>query len=368
MSYSPHLGEGIVIDFLQIILFTAHIVCVSIGGVGPLFCLWFDWRSRTTVRLAHERQGESSAAETAWAHCLARRQAVWSVVMLLCGAALGGVQLGLIWLAGNWDYFETWSRIATERLKYAGIEWIFSIVCMLLYLLVQRGRPRLGSFRGMLAVLLPLLAATNTLYHFPVLFAVVTVLGFEGGEPTSIKFTDYLVRQAVLVRAGHFIGAAVVITSVEVMWLCLKARCGAVDRDATIAVAIQRVGWLALAAIVGEIVLGVGLLTVLPAAAQRSLLGGNPLATGVFGAAVVVVVVAMHYLGMISLGNCEQRQIARLSSFLLLAVLLMSTARHMSHAAAVPHHVRDAPVQTHEHVNRPSAADCALRSYCWPYA
>ena len=228
-------------------------------------------------------------------------------------------------------YFDLLGLIPARRLWFAGVEWLFSIGCMVLYLVMQSRMPRLWYVRGFVA----LLGATNSLYHFPVLFAVVTVLGFEGAAAgdAQVVFTQYLFDEAVLLRAAHFIGAAVIVTAAFLMSLCLRAARAdgnGADKANTV---IQQAGWMALVAMGAEIVLGISMLSVLPDAAHRALLGGNLLAAVVFFASVIAVVGSLHHLGLICLGNCDARHVTRLGAYLLLIVVLMSAVRFMSHRA-----------------------------------
>lgn len=327
-------------DLLQILLFAAHVVSVGIGGVGPLFCVWLDSRSRRQVaRRTETNQAVPDEIVIPVEHLLARQLAVWSVVMLVIGAVLGAAQLAVMWLGSDRYYFELLGLIARERLEFGGIEWLFSIGCMSIYLWVQARRPYLRSLPGLIVFLLPLASATNALYHFPILFAVITVLGFEGVVAASapIKFIQYLFDEVVLLRAAHFIGAAVMVTSAFLMWLCLRASGGDEKCTASAKTVIQQAGIVAVVAVGAEIVLGISMLSVLPDTSQRALLGGDLLATSVFFASVIAVVGSLHQLGMICLGRCDARHVTWMAANLLLIVVLMSTARHASHRAVWRH-------------------------------
>ena len=150
------------VEILLALLLTAHLLCVNVASGGPLVAAWLDGRGT---------RGDNAAARAAV--YLARV----SLAALLAGTALG-VVIG--WLKWDTDYRALWLGPLSYKLKGAIIEVAFSLLLILgwwLWLPEKSG----GSTAAMIArCLVALLAATNLLYHFPLLFSVAARLQSDG--------------------------------------------------------------------------------------------------------------------------------------------------------------------------------------------
>src|SRR5438128_1222496 len=144
------------------ILLAAHLLCVNVAAGGPLLGVWLDWRGT---------RGDEPAAKGAV--YLARA----SLVGFVAGAALG---LWIGWLKWDADYRSLWLGPLSYKLQGAVIEAVFSLVLMLGWWLWLPGKTG-GSIAAVATrALLAMLAATNLLYHFPLLFSVAARLQAKG--------------------------------------------------------------------------------------------------------------------------------------------------------------------------------------------
>src|SRR5262245_54273025 len=145
-------------EILLIILLSAHLLCVNVASGGPVVAAWLDWRGA---------KGDDAATKAA------KYLASASIVGMLAGAGLG---LLLGWLKWNAAYRALWLGPLSYKLHWAGVEAIFSLIMLggWWWWLPDRAG---GSGRWLAArIAAALLAATNLLYHFPMLFSVAAHL------------------------------------------------------------------------------------------------------------------------------------------------------------------------------------------------
>ena len=169
------------------------------------------------ARLAGSRGGDEAAAKAAVA--LAR----WSVWGLLIGAGLG---LLVGWMKWDADYRSLWLGPLSYKLHWAGVEAIFSLVLMIGWWLWLPGKAG-GSRRAMVARgLIAVLAATNLLYHFPILFSVAAQLvdagQTSGGRIGGAEFRRLMIAGEAPALAIHVALASVAVAGVVLLGLALR--------------------------------------------------------------------------------------------------------------------------------------------------
>ena len=155
--------------FIEPILLGMHLLIVGAAAAAPLYCLWLEWK---------EARGDELAGRAG--RCLAGA----SFGLLWLGAILG---LALGWIAWTPEWRDALLRLGS-RLYSAGGEWLFSVVLVGVYWWWWRRSPKPRTWVRCLRSLLPLLAGTNLLYHFPMLFYVLERLLSENSE-TAKKIT-----------------------------------------------------------------------------------------------------------------------------------------------------------------------------------
>src|SRR5262245_23796219 len=162
------LHRSAVQGIFENLLVTAHLLCVNLAAGGPLVAAWLDRRSPS----------RTDAGARA-----ARYLAGWSVFGLAAGAALG-VSIG--WLKWTPEYRRLWLGPLSYKMHWAAVEAAFSLVLLVGWWLWLRGRAGESAAARLMRGVIAVLASTNLLYHFPVLFSVAQHLQASGqisGEP-----------------------------------------------------------------------------------------------------------------------------------------------------------------------------------------
>ena len=113
---------------LESVLAGLHLMAVGVASVGPLVCLWLEWREH---RFADAAAGEAG-----------RRLARLTLDMIWIGSLLGLAALGLLWLNGAGEYFQAFSIIPPRRLMFGLGELAFYAACMFAYLRWWKELPR----------------------------------------------------------------------------------------------------------------------------------------------------------------------------------------------------------------------------------
>jgi hypothetical protein len=184
------------------LLLAVHIICMSVTATVPLLTVWFE-------------------------HCEGRGDYVAGVVgRWLLGAALWlfliGSMLGLTvgWIQWEGGLADALTRLA-GKVRYGVLELLFSAVLMLVHWSWWRSVPEASMGWRRMRSVLGLLAGTNLLYHFPVLFAVTSHLIHQGeaiGEAISpSEFRQYIVDPAVGSRVVHIVLASLAACGVAVI-------------------------------------------------------------------------------------------------------------------------------------------------------
>ena len=101
-----------------------------------------------------------------------RRDGRASLWALAVGVSVGCLELAILWLADDRDFWARVGSVATGRLWFSLAELVFFALCMAAYLWLA-GRP---IRRPWLAGILALLASLDLMAHFPPLFTMLNLL------------------------------------------------------------------------------------------------------------------------------------------------------------------------------------------------
>lgn len=300
------------LEIVLAVLLTAHLLLVDVAMAGPLVSVWLEWR-------AGRRAEQPSDA-------LARRLAVLSLWALAGGSILGGVLLGIRYLADDRAYFVAVAAIPQDRIWFSLAELLFSFVCLGAYVaLWTRWRGRRVLHR-----LLALGGASNLLIHFPTLFAVIAVVSarpeFSGEALDRAGYRRLLIDGEVLSRVTHVWLAAAAVTGIVVVALAMRTSEATLPNPARER-HLKGGARLALAATLLQFPVGVWVVLEMSEAAREPLMGGDWLATGLFLIALLFSVQLLHLLSAIALGDTEARQVRRSVAVMTVLVLLMVGTR-----------------------------------------
>jgi hypothetical protein len=301
-------NKEMMIALLETLLLAAHLLCVNAAAGGPLVAAWLDWRAR---------RGDNAAAKAAsylaWA----------SLVGLLAGAALG-ITIG--WLKWTAEYRALWLGPLSHKLYWAGPEAVFSLVLLAGWWLCLPGKAGGGfgaaATRGLVAVL----ASTNLLYHFPVLFSVadrLAVAGQTSGQPiTADEFRRLMIEGETPALAIHVVLASLAVAGVVLLGLVLRWLRRGEEASAT------RLGmWAARVALLPTILqvpVGLWTLAMLPAGSQSRLMGETAVGTLLLLASLLAAFWLVNDLVRVSMGEVTRSLLVRVMTAMLVTVVLMT--------------------------------------------
>ena len=296
-------------EALVTMLLAAHLLCVNVASTGPLVCLWLDHRAG---------RGDEAAR---WAN---RYLSLKSWGAFLAAGALGVTIAWLLW----GDAYRALLQQFAYKVRWGICELIFSGVLMTVHAAWTWRVPVAKLSTRILRGTLAFLAATNLLYHFPVLFVVIAEVRVGhlqlSGPVSAAAFRELVFQGDVLARTAHVILASFAVTGVTLVgyarWLGPKY--AGADR---IAVWGAR---LALPTTALQLVAGLWLMAAVPADMQQRFLGGDWIASGLLGLSVVLALSLLHPLATISSGETTGRAPSLAIVLMLLVVLLMTAALH----------------------------------------
>ncbi|MDH3718292.1 MAG: hypothetical protein OES79_09255, partial [Planctomycetota bacterium] len=296
-------------------LLAAHLLCVNLAMTGPLACVALRWQTARHHDPLADRVG--------------RWLVQVCIVALLVAMGLGIVSGLLLWYGGQRQFFDAMGRLPARRIYWGLVELAFYFVCMIIYgALWNRWRAR-PVLHGSIAVI----AATNLMYHFPPLFALIGWLaagGHAGIEPISARqLLQLMFSPAVLAPVAHHLLASVAVVGIAVMLgarrlsgLGTKDIANETDSEATQAAAIvRRAAVVILSVTLLQLPTGLWVVLQLTGVQRDRLLGGTWPATVLFIAAMVTALSLLHWLSMIALGQTGRREVYMAA--LLLAVLTL---------------------------------------------
>jgi hypothetical protein len=289
-------------NLLAISLLAAHLVAMNIAAAGPLACAWM------VSRPAPESER-------------ARRLANLSVAALLIGSALGGFLL----LAPNKAMHAALSRFPASTFWFAGAEVLFSLCCLMAIALVVRG----GRSRPAWIWIFAIATATNLLYHFPPLMAVIGKLTGNPqwsrdaiiDHPTLLALTS---RADILALWLHYILAS--LAGAAILALCCRNREVVSSNEGV----DGRLAGVALALTLLQLPVGSWVLLASTGRARNALMGQDATATLCLAAGILLTVGLLHSLAAIAFGDAEYATRRRAASLFLAIALFMSATLKVS--------------------------------------
>ena len=290
------------LDFVYIPLLAIHLVLLNISCSAPLICIALERKFNRQVCCDADRLG--------------RKLAIESVVCLVWAAGFGIVLGGLNWIDSDSDFANALSFF-WNRIWWGVWELLFFVACMWIYIRMWKASNSI-AYR-ILHRFIAVLAATNLLYHFPILFTAIAnhrSLEFEEAA-TSSQFRQVAFRADVLILALHF-----GIASFAVGGLRLIQLANGISDAKSQEHFVKKGARLALFCTALQFVVGFWLLAVVPN--SRQLLGENEIATSCFFVAILLSFWLLNQLVFVSFGQVERHQIRNSFIAMGLVIFLMT--------------------------------------------
>ena len=271
---------------IQILGQILHLLVIAIAAAGPLLCIPLNAKQLNRKDPA-ERNAYWALGTTLSRH---------ANIALIVGSVFGLIVAALVWN----DDFHQRCHVLKTRFMYAGVEWVFSCVLLLITHRWWLKRPdglKPFLFRSLLIVL----ATTNLLYHFPIIFMlvheipamVVAELESSGTELSRQQFYEYAFSSSMLARWIHIVVSMLMISFAYVAVIALRFA-----RDVTDAArdtAVRTVSWSArnvLILIFAQI--GFGLMALVTMKHSELVMGGDVMVTALFGGAMCLMLLQMQ--------------------------------------------------------------------------
>jgi hypothetical protein len=296
------------LELLVVVILALHLMAANVASAGPIVCAWLDWR---------EGRGDATAGQAG------RYLAGAGLAALLVTAVLGSVLTALVWD----DALRTAFVRLGPRVMNAVGELIFSLVLMLGHWCWWKWRPQAGRIARGIRGLVAILAGTNLLYHFPLLFAMLTKVTageFPGeGKIASAAIRQMLVSGDVFSKSVHVWLASFAVTGVLLIGYGMRAERHGMSADD----ARRVVRWGAILGLVPtflQLPVGLWLITQLPRPAIRSIMGNDLLSSLLFFLSVGLFFPLSHYLAAAAMRGVERKTLVRIMMLMTLIVLLMS--------------------------------------------
>ncbi|MCH8839530.1 MAG: hypothetical protein IH831_02405 [Planctomycetes bacterium] len=333
-------------ELLVVISLTAHLLTMNLASAGPLVCLWLRGRKGVDVELA-DQLGRSLAWLSLWA--------------MVVGMFTGGL---LLLTPSSEPMWEALDRFPAEAYRNAGLELLFSLVCLLVY---AGGWRLFGQHRRLHAVF-ALLSATNLFYHFPPLMAVLGKLAANRSWTTTPiidrpALLELMARDNVISLSAHFALASIAVAGLTALWL-LAGR-GERNLENAEARRVARVtAGIALISTILQLPVGMWVLATMSHASRAALMGKSPLASLLFLAGVLLAVLLIGRLLAVVLGEVRLREIRRAGWLLLLATLLMTATMRLSRAHGYGGRPQEASSASCSPSSSCSCSPCSCSSSC----
>jgi len=303
----------VVLEIALCLLLAAHLLCVNVAGGGPIVGAWLDWKG------THGSEVAASAA-------IYLGRASW--LGLLLGAALG-VVIG--WLKWDAEYRDLWLGPMSYKMKWAIVEAVFSLVLVAGWWLWLPRRAGGGKWAMWIRVVIAILASTNLLYHFPMLFSVAAHLQ-EAGQTTGPaiggrQFRALVHTNTVLLEI-HVALASIAVAGVFLAGLASRLlRRGDAE---TAAVVARWSGWWALIPSLAQLPVGLYMLTILPPNQQAALMGNSALGLVLFIGAIGASLWLMNDLAQLGMGEVNRSLLIRSMTAMLITVSLMTAMQQQT--------------------------------------
>ncbi|MEZ6115889.1 MAG: hypothetical protein R3C28_04860 [Pirellulaceae bacterium] len=306
-------------DVLLTVLLALHLLAMNIASAGPLVTPFFEAKGSVV---------ENDARLGKWLSWFA-------VYAFVVGMLLGLGVAGVLWLAGETTFFNALPRFA-YKIKWGVAELAFFLACMVPYALLWDRAIRGGRIFKWLHRAVAVLAATNLLYHFPVLFRVIVLVanGRSGKDGTNdiraAEFREFGFTPEVISFACHFALASVAVVGVAVMWRAVRMRANTTD-DSLAANdsdwqtrAIQRGARITLFASALQILVGIWVAYSLPRVSLNKVLGQDMAATACLGVSALLTFLLLQLLTPLAFGEWKKSAVVRCKLLLMLIVVLMT--------------------------------------------
>ena len=315
------------LDLLQILVTALHLTAVNAAFGGPILALWLYIRSR--------RRNDPLA------DAVGLRLLRGSMHGLYTGMVLGVVAAWLWYTAQPREVLIAFESLPHSRYYFTIAELGFSTVCFEAWLVLWRT----GSRRAGLGYFLAAVAITNTVYHFPTLFSILSVLSTRPAAPElPLRYVSVLVDPEVVARVTHFTLASLAVAGAMLMALAmvnpkLLVKNPPTSSDGEPAVADlatasarlkARGAQIALVATLLQWPVGVVVMLQLPEAARDTLLGYHVAITSLFALSLGAVVMLMHRLATASFGESTAAEIRSGLLWLGITIAMMTAVRHLS--------------------------------------
>lgn len=315
------------LDLLQILVTALHLTAVNAAFGGPILALWLYIRSR--------RRNDPLA------NAVGLRLLRGSMHGLYTGMVLGVVAAWLWYTAQPREVLIAFESLPHSRYYFTIAELGFSTVCFEAWLVLWRT----GSRRAGLGYFLAAVAITNTVYHFPTLFSILSVLSTRPAAPElPLRYVSVLVDPEVVARVTHFTLASLAVAGAMLMALAmvkpkLLVKNPPTSSDGEPAVADlatasarlkARGAQIALVATLLQWPVGVVVMLQLPESARDTLLGYHVAITSLFALSLGAVVMLMHRLATASFGETTAAEVRSGLLWLGITIAMMTAVRHLS--------------------------------------
>jgi len=276
---------------------------IAIAAAGPLLCI--------PLNAKQLNRKDSAERDAYWA--LGTTLSRHANIALIVGSVLGLIVAVLVW---NEDFHQR-CHILKTRFMYAAVEWVFS--CVLLLITHRWWLKRPDGFKPfLLRSLLIVLATTNLLYHFPIIFMLVheipTIVVIElesnGAELSRQQFYEYAFSSSMLVRWLHIVISMLMLSFAYVAVMALRFARDA--SDVARETAVRAVSWSArnvLILLFAQV--GFGLMALLTMENSQLIMGGDVLVTALFGGSMCLLLVQMQQWTSLLSRKIDPQAVAR---------------------------------------------------------
>lgn len=308
------------IQLLQILLLSVHLICMNVASGAPIVCIWLEWKSRRNP------DGATRAA--------ADYLASMAVLTLVAGSLLGVVMGWLLWTP---EYADVWMKRLSHKMHWGGLELLFSLAILAAYW-AWRKRAGVSGLTGTLCkTALLLFASTNLLYHFPPLFLIAGNLrdgGQAGTDPVRGElFVQQMLSGEIPSMWVHFTFASLAMAGIMLLGLALRmGRRGAPAEDVS-GVAIWGGYWGLIPSLL-QLPVGLWVISSLPPGSQSRIMGSSGLATVFFLSGIVAALWLLRELVSIAMGETARSNLIRAMSAMVVVVVLMTGTHQFAKARA----------------------------------
>jgi len=291
------------LQIIQILGQILHLLVIAVAAAGPLLCI--------PLNAKQLNRKDSAERDAYWA--LGTTLSRHANIALIVGSVFGLIVAALVWN----DDFHQRCHILKTRFIYLAVEWIFSCVLLLITHRWWSKRPdglKPFLFRSLLIVL----ATTNLLYHFPIIFMlvheipaiVVAELESSGAELSRQQFYEYAFSSSMLARWLHIVISMLMISFAYVAVIALRFA-----RDATNVAretAVRTVSWSArnvLILLFAQI--GFGLMALMTMENSQMVMGGDVIVTALFGGSMCLLLLQMQQWTALLSRKIDPQAVAR---------------------------------------------------------